>query len=210
MRALVGSHTADLVDVPDAVLVKAAKAGDERSFEELMRRSWDRSVGLALWYLHDYEDAIDEVQCAYLKAYTHLSSFSERAKFATWVGRIVINGCIMRLRATRGVKVLSFDNVPGVPEGPHVQDKHRWCDPEEEFGSQEVSSLVRKELKCVPKLLRTVVEMHHLHGLPLNDIAGQLGIRLGAVKTRVSRGNKYLRDRMTRHLGERGVASLTR
>jgi len=48
-----------------------------------------------------------------------------------------------------------------------------------------------------------------MHHLPLNEIGSQLGINIGAVKTRISRGNKYLRDRMTRHLGQRGVASLT-
>jgi RNA polymerase sigma-70 factor (ECF subfamily) len=199
----------DFVEVSDETLVKFAKAGNGGAFEELMRRSWDRSLRLALCHLRDREDAVDEVQTAYWKAYTHLSTFTEKSKFSTWVGRIVINGCIMRLRSGKRMKELSFDQIPGIPEGLHARDKHRWSDPERQLGSREVSALIQNELRCVPKLLRTAVEMRHLQGMSLDEIGGRLGINVGAVKTRVSRGNQYLRDRMERHLGERGVASLT-
>jgi RNA polymerase sigma-70 factor (ECF subfamily) len=210
MHCVANSKPIDILGVSDEALVKSAKAGNEGAFEELMRRSWDRSLRLAVCHLLDKEAALDEVQSAYWKAYTHLNTFTERAKFSTWVGRIVINGCIMRLRSNGRAQLLSFDHMPGVPEGQHVRDKHRWCDPEEELGSRQVSRLVRNELNCLPKLLRTAVEMRHLQGLSLDEIGVQLGINIGAVKTRISRGNQYLRDRMTRHLGQRGVASLTR
>lgn len=210
MHLLTNSQSTHLVDCSDEALVKLAKAGNDQAFEELMRRSWDRSVGLAFCRLGNREDAIDEVQWSYWKAYTHLSTFTEEAKFSTWIGRIVINRCIMKLRSRKRAKVLSFDNAPGVAEGLHVRDTHRWCDPEEQFGSNEVSKLVEKELRCVPKLLRTAVELRHMQGMSLDEIGTRLNINVGAVKTRVSRGNKYLRARMVRHLGQRGVASLTR
>jgi RNA polymerase sigma-70 factor (ECF subfamily) len=210
MQAVANSRSQKLINSSDEALVKSAKAGNDTAFEELMRRSWDRSLRLALCHLRDQEDAVDEVQSAYWRAYTHLNTFNGKAKFSTWVGRIVINGCIMRLRSARRAKVLSFDHMPGLSEGPQVRDKHRWCDPEEELGSREVSDLLQKELRCVPKLLRSAVELRHLQGLSLDEIGLRLGLNVGAVKTRVSRGNQYLRNRMTRHLGRRGVASLTR
>jgi RNA polymerase sigma-70 factor, ECF subfamily len=200
----------NLLHVCDEALVKAAKAGSDDSFQELMRRSWDQCLRIAISHLHDREDAVDEVQASFWKAYTHLHTYAEKANFSTWVSRIVINRCIMKLRANKRVKLLSFDHMAGVLEGPVIQDTQRWSDPEEECGSREVSFLVQSELRRVPKLLRTAVELHHLQGLSLEEIGIQLGINVGAVKTRVSRGNKYLRDRMTRHLGQRGVASLTR
>ena len=42
------------------------------------------------------------------------------------------------------------------------------------------------------------------------EIGDQLGIKVGAVKTRIGRGKQYLRDRMKPHLGTRGAATLTR
>jgi RNA polymerase sigma-70 factor (ECF subfamily) len=209
MQNVTRSKTPELNGLSDEALVSLAKDGNDRAFEELMRRSWDKSLRLALCHLHDREDAVDEVQGAYWNAYQHLSTFTGQAKFSTWVGRIVINRCIMRIRSNKRAKLLSFDHMPTVSEGPNIQDTYRWCNPEEQLGSNQVSELIKSELRCVPKLLRTAVEMRHIQGLSLDEIGSQLGINLGAVKTRVSRGNQYLRDRMVRHLGERGVASLT-
>ena len=209
MPPVANSKASDLADVSGEALVKSAKAGNERAFEELVRRSWDQSLRIAFCHLRDHEDAVEEVQSAYWRAYTHLNTFSEKAKFSTWVGRIVINGCIMRLRSSRGAKMFSFDPVHGIPEGPHLQDRHRWSDPEEEIGSRQVSDLVRHELRSLPKLLRTAVQLHHLQGMSLEEVAVVLKISVGAVKTRICRGSKYLRVRMTRHLGQKGVASLT-
>lgn len=199
-----------VTELSDEVLVALAKSGVDSAFEELMSRSWDRCLRLALCHLRNREDAVDEVQTAYWKAYTHLNSFSEEAKFSTWVARIVINGCIMRLRSAKRMKVLSFDQVPGASEGSFVQDLSRWCDPEQQLGTQEVTDRVQYELKRVPKLLRTALELRHIHGLSLEEIGDQLGIKVGAVKTRIGRGKQYLRDRMKPHLGTRGAATLTR
>jgi len=207
MHTVVNTKSAEMTD--DEALVKLAKAGNDDAFEELMRRSWDRALHLAVRYLRVHEDAVDEVQSAYWKAYTHLSTFSEKAKFSTWVGAIVVNNCIMRLRSSRRARVCSFDQTPGITQGRPMREKRRWCDPEEKLGSRELSDLVQSELRCVPPLLRTAVEMHHLQGMSLKEIGCRLGITVGAVKARVSRGNQYLRARMTRHLGQRGVASLT-
>jgi len=210
MKSSAISKAGKPTDMSDGALVKSAKAGNDDAFGELMRRSWDRSLRLALCHLRDREDAVDEVQLAYVKAYTHLSGFAEKATFTTWVGRIVINGCIMRLRSSRRAKILPLDHMPGIRDGFQMRDKHRWSDPEEEVGTREVSQLVQSELRRVPKLLRTAVELRHIQGWSLDEIGSQLGINVGAVKTRVSRGNQYLRERMTQHLGQRGVASLTR
>jgi RNA polymerase sigma-70 factor, ECF subfamily len=199
----------DLADVSNEALVKSAKAGNDRAFEELVRRSWAQSLHLALGHLGDYEDAVDELQSAYWRAYSHLHTFAEKAQFSTWVGRIVINGCIVRLRrSSRRAKIVSFDLFPDIQEGPSFQDRHRWSDPEEEIGSRQVSDLVRHELRYIPRLMRTAVQLHHLQGMSLEEVAVLLNISVGAVKTRVSRGTHYLRARMTRHLGQKGVASL--
>ena len=75
MHPVANSKALDLADVSGEALVKSAKAGNERAFEELVRRSWDRSLHLALCHLRNYEDALEEVQSAYWRAYTHLHTF---------------------------------------------------------------------------------------------------------------------------------------
>jgi hypothetical protein len=53
-------------DISDEALVKCAKAGHGGAFEELMRRSWDKALNRAIYFLRDRENAVDVVQWAYL------------------------------------------------------------------------------------------------------------------------------------------------
>jgi RNA polymerase sigma-70 factor (ECF subfamily) len=195
-------------DISDEALVKFAKSGHSGAFEKLMRRSWDKALHRAIYFLRDRENAIEEVQWAYVNAYMRLDTLAEDSKFSAWLGRIVTNRCMQRLRTRGRLKVLLFDQIPGALEGSHMSDKHHWCDPEERLGRRQVSDVIQRELQRIPKLLRTPLELY-AQGLSAEDIGNRLNITTSAAKTRIGRGKEYLRDRMTRHLGRRGVASLT-
>ena len=60
--------------------------------------------------LRDRQDAEDEVQNAFWKAFDHINQFQQDAKFSTWLTRIVVNQCLMRLRQTRRAKFLYLDD----------------------------------------------------------------------------------------------------
>jgi RNA polymerase sigma-70 factor (ECF subfamily) len=211
MRGLVQTAVSRrMSESPENVLVDLAKSGSDQAFEELISRSWDTCMRLAVCHLRNQDDAVDEVQTAFWKAHTHLKTFSGDAKFTTWVSRIVINRCIMRLRSRKRMPLVAFDMIPGVTDGPWIRDTDRWSDPEQRFGSTEVAALVHHELARIPKLLRTALELRYVRGLSLDEIGVELGITVGAVKARVSRGNKYLRDRIEPHCGNLGLATLTR
>jgi RNA polymerase sigma-70 factor (ECF subfamily) len=138
----------------------------------------------------------------------HLNTLAEDAKFSTWLGRIVTNRCMQRLRSSGRLKILSFEQIPGVLERGPMSDRHQWCDPEERLGNRQVSDLIQRELQRIPKLLRAPLQLY-VQGLSIEDIGNRLNVTTYTAKTRITRGKKYLRDRMTRHLGRRGVASLT-
>src|SRR5436309_9955649 len=74
-----------------AELVAAAKAGDSRAFEELVRATYTDVYALAYRLTGNEEDARDVVQEAYLRAYKGLKRFREEAKFSTWLYRITAN-----------------------------------------------------------------------------------------------------------------------
>src|SRR5580765_5837365 len=85
----------------EMALVRAAKAGDDSAFEELVRR-YDRNVfRIAQHITQNREDAEDVVQEAFLKAYQNLERFQEQSKFYTWLVRIAVNEALMRLRKRR-------------------------------------------------------------------------------------------------------------
>ena len=195
-------------DVPELELVRLAKIGNAAAFEELVGRSASLGLRVATGILKNREDARDEVQNAFWLAYSRIELFACDSKFSTWLVRIVINSCYMRLRTLRRLPMVSIDREPdwGNPFPYEPVTRHT---PEMELGTREVRQLLRRELKHIPTLLREPVEMHYIKGLPLKDIAKELGVTVAAAKSRLHRAQIYLRDRMIRHISSRGPGSLT-
>src|SRR5258707_379141 len=105
----------DLANLPEGTLVLMAQQGEEWAFRELIGRARGGCLRLAISILHNREDAQDEVQSAFWKAYTHIRGFDQQSKFSTWVARIVINHCLMKYRRTRRIRFVPYEAV--TPEG---------------------------------------------------------------------------------------------
>ena len=85
----------------DAALVARLRNGDSRAFEELVRRDTPRLLRVARRFLDSEEDARDAVQDAFVSAFRSISKFDSTALLSTWLHRIVINACLMKLRTRR-------------------------------------------------------------------------------------------------------------
>lgn len=189
-------------------LVKRAQQGDGAAFEELISRTHGLCLAVATGILHNQDDAADEVQNAFWKAYTHLSLFSQQARFSTWVVRILINFCYVRLRRARRIRFVSYDGVAPDGEKYIAYDAIDYRTPERHLGGDEIDELVRGEVRCIPKLLRIPVELYYLQGLPIEEVARQLDLSIPAAKSRLHRAQVYLHARMVRHCGRRGSGAL--
>jgi RNA polymerase sigma-70 factor (ECF subfamily) len=98
-----------LADLEEAELVTRAQQRDMAAFEELMRRNTSPSLRLAISVLKDRQEAEDQVQTSFMKAWTGLSSFQSESRFSTWFRRIVLNQSLMRLRSVRRARLQSLD-----------------------------------------------------------------------------------------------------
>src|SRR5436305_4002308 len=98
----------------DEVLVANCTNGDESAFNELMKRHHPTALKVAYSIVKNRQDAEDEVQNAFWKAYRHMHQFNRDAKFSTWLTRIVVNQCLMKLRRTRKFHYVYIgDSGPG-------------------------------------------------------------------------------------------------
>jgi RNA polymerase sigma-70 factor, ECF subfamily len=195
---------------PEAELVALARTGDIEAFQELISRSRRSCLRMASAILRSHHDAEDEVQNALWKAYNHFPLFNGQSTFATWVTRIVINHCLMRYRRSRKVQFVSYDSMSADGEWYMAFEPTSTISPEDGLGENEVKSKIRFELTRVPILLRKPIELYFIQGLSLDQVASSLGISVAATKSRLHRGQEYLRARMMRHCGRRGLATLTR
>ena len=93
-------------DARVAVDVKALQAAGKLAaarerFGELVTRHQRRAARIAFHYVRDAADADEAVQDAFIKAYLHIGTFREQLPFEVWFTRILINGCLDRLKARR-------------------------------------------------------------------------------------------------------------
>jgi RNA polymerase sigma-70 factor (ECF subfamily) len=176
----------------DDALVESAKLGNADAFAKLMERYHRFCLSKAYAILRNRGDAEDEVQNAWVQAWTHLGSYEVQGAFCSWLGRIVSNQCLMRLRK----KKFRLDLI----------DQRAL--PEDIVGDDEVALVLTKEIRGVPPVLREVLVMRDVTEVAMGDIASKLGISIPAVKSRLMRARLELRRRLTKHHGENGGGTL--
>src|SRR6188508_3860153 len=106
-------------DSASASAVKALQSNGQlevarERYAELVARHQRRAARIAFHYLRDGAESDEAVQDAFVKAYSHLSTFREELPFEVWFTRILINGCLDRIKArTRRERWMT-----SMPDGP--------------------------------------------------------------------------------------------
>jgi RNA polymerase sigma-70 factor (ECF subfamily) len=187
-----------LRDLSEDELLTLAQARDEAAFTELMRRSSSASFKLALSILRDRQDAEDEVQNSYWNAWRYVGQFRRGSKFSTWISRIVLNQCLMRLRKSRQVRFLYLDQGAADGDVAAMELPDRSSSPETEVFQDEMSAMLHTEIRRLPPLLRSVLVLRDLEEVAMEDVARRLGITLAAAKSRLLRARIELKRRLSR------------
>jgi RNA polymerase sigma-70 factor, ECF subfamily len=171
---------ADDEDARDRALLAAHLAGDRDAFGALVARHQDRLYAVALRTLGagDREEAADALQDALLSAYRRAGQFRGEARVTTWLHRIVVNACLDRVRR-RAVRA----TVPLPEQEPAAPD---------ELGPRETALDVEAALAALPADQRAALVLVDLQGLPVDEAARALGVPVGTVKSRCSRGRARL------------------
>lgn len=193
----------------DDRLVELAQQGEQAAFAELVRRHKSSCMKVALSMLRDRQDAEDEVQTSIWKAYEHLGQFHRDSRFSTWLTRIVVNQCLMKIRREKRARFLYLDEGATKDDAAALELKSAAATPEQDLARREVAEVLHHEIHRIPPLLRNVFVMRDVQQLPMPDVATRLGISVAAAKSRLLRARLELRERLRRHCGRLGPATLT-
>lgn len=162
--------------IPDGVLVARARDGDTRAAEELVTRHAVTAWRAAYAVTGHREMADDAVQDGFERAFGALDRFDVRRPFAPWICRIVTNRALTAV--ARGTAAVEFDeSVHGVGEG----------------GRDEAALEVRDALRDLDRDRRAVVVLRIVLGFSPEESASILGVPVGTVHSRLSRGLADLR-----------------
>jgi RNA polymerase sigma-70 factor (ECF subfamily) len=199
----------DLTGYEEDRLVEMAQSGDQAAFAELIRRHKPGCMRIALTMLRVREDAEDEFQTAVWKAYDHLRQFQRDSRFSTWLTRIVVNQCLMRIRRERRARFLYLDEGVAKDDIATIELKSASRTPEQDLARREVAEVIRREIRRIPPLLRNVFVLRDVEQLSMPAVAAHLGISVAAAKSRLLRARSELRERLLKHTGRLGPATLT-
>ena len=188
----------------DHDLIRAAQRGEERAFEELVRRHEDRAMRVALSLVPNREDARDLAQEAFLRVFRSLERFDFQHEFTTWLYRIVTNLAIDLLRkrrpatSTSGVDEEEADLELADPEGEP---------PAAPLEREETAARVRACIDRLAPHFRSVMVLRELEGLPCTEIAKIVGTTHVTVRWRLHRGRKLFLEEWERLERQRGDPS---
>jgi len=204
-EVLEGKNTAN-PSVPanenDMSLVSAAKHGDHSAFARLFERHRKMVMFKAMQIINNREDAEDLAQQTFQNAFVHLDEFEGRSSFSTWLVRIAINQAFMLRRSGWRSRVISIDEPIGAEQtASPVQIEDPKPDPEQDCSQRERDEMLYRAIKQLNPRMRAVVQMYDLGELPARETARRLGLSVAAVKSRVSRGRRVIRESLERQMG---------
>jgi RNA polymerase sigma-70 factor (ECF subfamily) len=181
---------------PDRELVVRAQAGDREAFGRLVLQHKVRISRVIFRITKNHEDAEDEVQETFLRAYRGLRGFRGNSKFTSWLTRIAVNQALMCLRKRRHRDISLDDAVER--EGDSLNhDIPEWRpNPEQCYSQREAHLNLNEELTTLPHGVRAALLLKHLYGYTTEDIAKRLGISVPAVKSRILRARRRLRVKL--------------
>ena len=174
-------------DTDDALLQRIA-GNDETAFRLLVERHIDRGYALALRILDNRADAEDVVQDTLLKVWTHRGRWEPgRAKFSTWLYRVVTNRCIDLLRQPKNADV---EQIPEPADGAP--------DAETAIHRNEVNDMLEAAMARLPDQQRVAVVLSYHDNMSNAEIADVMETTVSAVESLLKRGRQQLRKLLRR------------
>lgn len=168
-------------DEVGADLVKRWRSGDESAFTEIFTRYRALVYGVLSHLMPNDSELEDVVQTAFVEVFRSLGSFEGRSKLSSWIARVALHVGYHQLRRRRS-RPPDYDADHGVPE---VADDSLGGDPARAAESAEVMRRVYAILETLPPKKRTVFILNDLQGLPQDEVAEVVGVRIATVRTRL-------------------------
>jgi len=194
----------------DTLLMSRFAGGDLEAFDLLFRQNAPRAHRIAFRFLCNEEDARDIVQEAFLRVYTSAGSWRPKARFITWLYRIVSNLCFKHQRRARIIQLMSLD-APREGDGSSVVMEipaHSADGPLSVLERKERQEAVKAAIRTLPPNQRMAVILHRFEELSYKEIAEVLNCSVAAVESLLHRAKLSLRVRLERYFHDEPQVSI--
>lgn len=176
----------------DTQLIQRVLDGDDTAFSALVKK-YQRSVHALAWRkIGDFHIAEDITQDTFLKAYQRLSTLKKPQRFASWLYVIAANHCSTWLRKkrlwTQSLEDTNSAQFEKATYSGHVIEEN------ERTTAEAQREVVKKLLAKLKESDRTVITLYYLGGMTYEEISEFLGVSVAAIKNRLYRARRRLKE----------------
>jgi RNA polymerase sigma-70 factor (ECF subfamily) len=171
-------------------LIQQWKKSDKKAFGKLVKKYMNEAFLVALGFTHDYDDARDLSQDAFVKAYEARRRFDAKRPFYPWFYRILRNHCLnfVQRRARR------FEPLGRGDSSNEERLASRTPTPIETLEKNERIRFVRAAVDRLSVEHREVIVLKDFNGYSYTEMAAMLDIPLGTVMSRLYYARKMLKE----------------
>lgn len=175
-------------------LIASCLGGDQTAWEEIVRQHRRKVFNIAYKFTGRHDEAEDLTQDIFLKIFKSLHTFDRRANFQTWLVSVSRNLCIDHYRSVRKERETIDRDVDAGELTPAAPGQNAF----QALEQADRVELLRKAMAELPDSLRRAVVMRDLKELSYQEIADQLNLPEGTVKSRINRGRTELARQVQR------------
>ncbi len=164
--------------------------------EVLVRDNISWMLALAQRILRDQALAEDAVQNAFIAGLRGLPTFEGRSSVKTWLHRITVNECLMKLRKQKQLNEKPIDEYLPEFDRHNCRIEAPWpvlSRAEDFLESERTRALVAEKISVLPGTYRIVLQLRDIEGYSTDEVAELLEISPGNVKVRLHRARAALK-----------------
>ncbi len=174
-------------------LIDQVLGGKQEAYARLVDQYKSYAFTIALKILNNRPDAEEAAQDGFIKAFHYLKSFNRKARFSTWLYRIIFNTAISYKRKNRHPM-----------ESLEHHDRGGDTD-ESALESADKSAFIAKAMEQLNEADRMAIQLYYIREFSLEEVAEMMGQRMNTLKVRVHRARQRLADELTRILKEEAL-----
>jgi len=180
-----------------ALVVAGQRDAARDRFADLVTLQQRRAIRIAYHYLGDAHDADEAVQDAFVKVYTHITTYREELPFEVWFTRILVNGCL-DLRKSRARRLRWSLPMAPTPDAVRNDPPSPDPSPEDRLMSSDRARQIAAAVEQLPARQRTVFTLCQIAEQSTNEVSQALGLSEATVRVHLFRAVRKLRRLLER------------
>lgn len=185
------------MNLTEEVLIQKLSERNEIAFRQLVNEQKNRVYNVALGIVQNQEEAEDIAQEVFIQVFESIDQFKGQSKLTTWIYRITVTHALEWLRRRKRKKRFGYmirlfqsdANEPGV-------DVPDFVHPGVQLENQEKARLLFRTIDALPENQKVAFTLHKIEDLSYEEIAGVMGVSLGAVESLIHRARVNLQKKL--------------